>query len=105
MIRRINGRHVWLTAFACAAALTIASPAFAQSTGMVKGTVKDDKGQAVEGAKIVIEFAEGVNRKQETKTNKKGEFVQIGLQSGTYKITASKIRWIGLSRSTSSGSV
>jgi tetratricopeptide (TPR) repeat protein len=90
MIRRINGRHVWLTAFACAAALTIASPAFAQSTGMVKGTVKDDKGQAVEGAKIVIEFAEGVNRKQETKTNKKGEFVQIGLQPGTYKVTAEK---------------
>src|SRR5438034_6456655 len=90
MIRRINGRHVWLTAFACAAALTIASPTVAQSTGMVKGTVKDDKGQAVEGAKIVIEFAEGVNRKQETKTNKKGEFVQIGLQPGAYKVTAEK---------------
>src|SRR5207248_2096005 len=90
MIRRINGRHVWLTAFACAAALTIASPLTAQSTGMVKGTVKDDKGQAVDGAKIIIEFAEGVNRKQETKTNKKGEFVQIGLQPGAYKVTAEK---------------
>jgi tetratricopeptide (TPR) repeat protein len=90
MIRRINGRHVWLTAFACAAALTIALPALAQSTGMVKGTVKDDKGQAVEGAKISIEFAEGMNRKQETKTNKKGEFVQIGLQPGAYKVTAEK---------------
>src|SRR5207247_2263802 len=60
------------------------------SAGMVKGTVKDDKGEAVEGAKIVIEFAEGVNRKQETKTNKKGEFVQIGLQPGAYKVTAEK---------------
>src|SRR5205814_6831749 len=87
---RINGRHVWLTAFACAAALTIASPLVAQSTGMVKGTVKDDKGQAVDGAKIIIEFAEGVNRKQETKTNKKGEFVQIGLQPGAYKVAAEK---------------
>jgi tetratricopeptide (TPR) repeat protein len=90
MIRRNNGRHVWLTAFACATALTVALPALAQSTGMVKGTVKDDKGQVVEGAKISIEFAEGVNRRQETKTNKKGEFVQIGLQPGAYKVTAEK---------------
>ena len=90
MIRRINGRHVHLTLFACIAALALTVPASAQSTGMVKGTVKDDKGQPVDGAKISIEFAEGVNRKQETKTNKKGEFVQIGLQPGAYKVTAEK---------------
>ena len=90
MIRRISGRHVHLTLFACLAALALAVPAAAQSTGMVKGTVKDEKGQPVDGARISIEFAEGVNRKQETKTNKKGEFVQIGLQPGAYKVTAEK---------------
>src|SRR5256885_766193 len=90
MIRRSNGRHA--SALVCAGifALGLALPALAQSTGMVKGLVKDEKGQPVEGARITIEFAEGVTRKQETKTNKKGEFVQIGLQSGAYKITAEK---------------
>jgi tetratricopeptide (TPR) repeat protein len=90
MIRRVNGRHRWLLVCASVAALSLAVPAAAQTTGMVKGTVKDDKGQPVVGAKIVIEFTDGVNRRQETKTDKKGEFVQIGLQSGNYKVTAEK---------------
>jgi tetratricopeptide (TPR) repeat protein len=90
MIRRLNGRHVWGCVCAGVLALGIAVPAAAQSTGMIKGVVRDDKNQAVEGAKITIEFSEGVNRKQETKTNKKGEFVQIGLQTGAYKVTAEK---------------
>ena len=90
MIRRLNGRHVWVLVCAGVLAFGLAVAAAAQTTGMVKGLVRDDKGQPVEGAKITIEFAEGVNRKQETKTNKKGEFVQIGLQSGSYKITAEK---------------
>jgi Tfp pilus assembly protein PilF len=71
-------------------AIGLAAPAAAQSTGMVKGKVVDAKNEPVEGAKIVIEFAEGVNRKNETKTNKKGEFIQIGLFPGNYKVTASK---------------
>src|SRR3989442_14867597 len=90
MIRRLNGRHVWVLLCAGVLAFGLAVPAAAQTTGMVKGLVRDDKGQPVDGAKGTIEFAEGVNRKQETKTNKKGEFVQIGLQSGTYKATAEK---------------
>jgi tetratricopeptide (TPR) repeat protein len=90
MIRRLNGRHAAASVCALVAALALAAPAAAQSTGMVKGLVRDDKGQPVDAAKITIEFVEGVNRKQETKTNKKGEFVQIGLQSGAYKITAEK---------------
>ena len=89
MIRRLNGRHAGLTVCFAVIALVLALPAAAQTTGMVKGLVKDEKGQPVEGAKVTIEYTDGVNRRQETKTNKKGEFVQIGLQSGTYKITAS----------------
>jgi tetratricopeptide (TPR) repeat protein len=90
MIRRVNGRRSWLLAFAAVAALATALPAVAQSTGLVKGVVKDDKGQPVDGAKVTIEFQEGVNRKFEGKTDKKGEFLQIGLQPGSYKITAEK---------------
>jgi len=57
---------------------------------MVKGVVLDDKNQPVVDAKVVIEMNGGTGRKFETKTNKKGEYIQIGLASGSYKITAEK---------------
>ena len=47
MVRRVNGRLLWL-AGAAALALAIAVPAAAQSTGMIKGVVKDASGQPVE---------------------------------------------------------
>src|SRR5207244_803697 len=43
----------------------------------------------VENAKVTIEMTES-SRKYDTKTNKKGEFIQIGLTSGGYKVTAEK---------------
>ena len=89
MVRRVNGRLLWLVAGVALATLTLARPAAAQSTGMVRGMVKDMQGQPVENAKVVIE-AEGSNRKFETKSNKKGEFIQIGLPSGRYKVSAEK---------------
>ena len=90
MVRRLNGRLPWLVACAAGFALSLASPAAAQSTGMVKGVVKDAQGQPVEGAKVSIDMTEGVTRHFETKSNKKGEFIQIGLQSGPYKVIAEK---------------
>ena len=89
MVRRVNGRFLWL-AGAALLALAIAQPAAAQSTGMIKGVVKDASGQPVDGAKVNIDMSEGVNRHFETKTNKKGEFVQIGLPPGRYAVTAEK---------------
>ena len=67
----------------------LAVPGYAQ-TGQVKGKVVDAKNQPVDGAKVTIEMTGGMTRKFETKTNKKGEFIQIGLQPGDYKITAQK---------------
>lgn len=90
MVRRISGRPSWLFAAALIASLVAAVPAFAQSTGMVKGVVTDDKGQPIDGAKVTIEMNGGTGRKFETKTNKKGEYIQIGLASGSYKIVAEK---------------
>ena len=89
MVRRLNGRLPWLVA--CAAVLTLAlvSPALAQSTGMVRGVVKDAAGKPVEGAKISID-ADSNNRHFDTKSDKKGEFLQIGLAPGAYKVTAEK---------------
>lgn len=82
--------HLIRGVLALVVALGLSVPALAQSTGMVKGKVVDAKNQPIEGAKVLIEFAEGVTRKNETKTNKKGEFIQIGLFPGNYKVTASK---------------
>jgi len=90
MIRRINGRLPWLIGCVALIACAIALPAGAQSTGMVKGVVQDMQGQPVENAKVTIEMSEGTARKFETKSNKKGEFIQIGLRSGAYKVTADK---------------
>ena len=64
-------------------------PALAQ-TGQVKGKVVDGNNKPIEGAQIVIEMTEGMTRKYETKTDRRGEFVQVGLQPGQYRITASK---------------
>src|SRR5512138_2043076 len=64
-----------------------ASPALAQS--VVRGKVTDAQGKPVPDA--TIEFAStDSNRKTSTKTDKNGEFLQVGLQSGGYKVTASK---------------
>jgi tetratricopeptide (TPR) repeat protein len=65
------------------------TPAAAQ-TGGVKGKVVDAKNQPIEGAVIVIEMTEGMNRKYEVKSDRRGEFIQVGLQPGNYKITATK---------------
>jgi tetratricopeptide (TPR) repeat protein len=71
-------------------ALTVSAPAFAQS--ILKGTVVDAQGQPVEGASVVMESTQAASRRIETKTNAKGEFLQVGLPSGNYKITATKDR-------------
>lgn len=62
-------------------------PAAAQTTGQVKGKVVDGKGQPVDKAAVTIEFKGGVNMKREVKTNKRGEFIQVGLQPGPYLVT------------------
>ena len=89
MVRRVSARLLWVSIFAVAL-MALALPAAAQSTGMVKGVVKDAQGQPVEGAKVSIDMTEGVSRHFETKSNKKGEFVQIGLPPGNYMVSAEK---------------
>ena len=65
------------------------TPAYAQ-TGQVKGKIVDAKDQPVEKAQIIIEATDGMGRKFKVESNKKGEYIQIGLPPGQYRITASK---------------
>jgi tetratricopeptide (TPR) repeat protein len=73
-----------------AAGLLLGVEARAQGSGTARGKVVDDKGQTVEGAAVTLDYQGGVTRKQTTKSNKKGEYTQVGLQSGMYRITANK---------------
>jgi tetratricopeptide (TPR) repeat protein len=81
--------HLFRGVLALVLALAVCAPAVAQSTGMVKGRVVDAEGKPVADARITVEFPAG-GRKNETKTNGKGEYIQIGLVPGEYKVTATK---------------
>jgi len=69
-------------------ALSIAAPALAQST-MIRGKVIDAKQQPIPNVAITVESTDGSGRKFTTKTDKKGEFVQLLTASGMYRVTAS----------------
>jgi len=91
MLPVCSGRRLLMLVLAVLAAAIIASPTFAQTTGMVKGTVVDEKGRPIEGARITIESKDaGVNRTFTVTSNKKGEFAQIGIPPGQYRVTAEK---------------
>jgi len=86
-------RQVWLAACTAVLTLAVALPAVAQSTGMIRGVVKDATGKPVEGAKVNID-ADANNRHFDTKSDKKGEFIQIGLPPGQYKVSAEKDKMV-----------
>jgi tetratricopeptide (TPR) repeat protein len=77
-------RGVVAVAVLCAVSV---APALAQS--VVRGKVVDGQGKPVPDATILFE-ATDANRKTQTKTDKNGDFLQVGLASGAYKVTASK---------------
>ena len=68
--------------------ITSLPAAAAAQSGQIRGKVLDAEGKPVVGAVVVIEFAEGVTRKFEVKTDRRGEFIQIGLQPGAYRVSA-----------------
>jgi tetratricopeptide (TPR) repeat protein len=82
-------RRAVMTAVLGMAVAFVAAPAAAQS-GSIRGKVVDAQGNPVDGAKVSIQNIEVSGRSLDTKTNKKGEYMQVGLQPGRYKITATK---------------
>ena len=77
-----------VSAIALLTVILFAIPALAQ-TGGLRGKVTDAQGQPIEGAVVKIE-GKSTSRKAEVKTNKKGEYIQIGLFPGDYKVTVEK---------------
>ena len=56
MVRRFCVRPMWLVTLAIFAALAVVQPAAAQSTGVIKGMVVDEKNNPIEGAKVIMEM-------------------------------------------------
>lgn len=84
-VLQLGARLVAATTLALAFIIA-GTPATAQTTGTIKGKVVDGKGQPVDKAVVTIEFKGGTNMTREVKTNKRGEFIQVGLQPGPYYV-------------------
>jgi len=87
----MTGITIRRTVAICALAFGLASvapPAFAQS-GQIKGKVSAE-GVLVEGATVAIENLDKGAKALTTKTNKRGEYIQVGLYPGRYRITVTK---------------
>jgi tetratricopeptide (TPR) repeat protein len=87
MVCRDTARLFRVTFLAALVALGLALPGAAQN--LVVGKVTDIKGMPVEGAVVTIEQPSS-GRKYETKTNKNGEYTQVGLIAGAYTVTVTK---------------
>jgi tetratricopeptide (TPR) repeat protein len=88
----MTGITIRRTVAICALAIGLASaavPAFAQ-TGQIKGKVTDAQGNPVEGAIVSLQDLDKGGKPLTTKTNKKGEYMQVGLSPAQYKITVTK---------------
>ena len=83
-----NGRPLWPLMVAVLV-LAMALPAAAQPGGMIRGVVRDAKGEPVEGASVTMIMTD-TGRKFSVKTNSRGEFLQIGLSGGGYTVQAEK---------------
>lgn len=62
----------------------------------ISGVVKDEQGNGIKSAKIVIEFLEDAQVMREITVNKKGEWAIMGLGTGTWRVTASAEGYISV---------
>ena len=77
-------RVVWGAAII---SLTAASMGSAQSRTLVRGRIVDQAGQPLAGAEVLLEYLGSTPRTLTTTSNEKGEYVQVGLRPGSYRIT------------------
>jgi tetratricopeptide (TPR) repeat protein len=82
-----SGRPI-LRLLVALAIVATAVPAFAQG-GVLRGVIRDEAGAPVEGATVIITQT-GTGRKYEVKTNRNGEYLQVGLSTGAYTVMAEK---------------
>jgi tetratricopeptide (TPR) repeat protein len=87
----MTGTRISRSLTICAMVLALAAfatPAFAQA--QIKGKVVDAENKPVEGARVTLQQNGCQNRKYEVKTNRNGEYIQIGVTSCVYTVMAEK---------------
>lgn len=87
----MTGTRISRSLTICAVVVALAAfaaPAFAQ--GQIKGKVVDAQNKPVEGARITMQQDGCQNRKYEVKSDRNGEYIQIGITSCNYTVQADK---------------
>jgi len=87
--------HTSTRAVAALALTLVATLAFAQAMGQVRGRIVDEQGQPVPEAAIVMEYVGDVQITVTFTTNAKGEFLRSGLRTGTWRLQATKGELVG----------
>ncbi len=77
-----------VSTFALLSGLVLLAAPVAAQTGSVRGTVRNAQGEPVADAMVRLEYQGPTTRDYEVQTNDKGEYMQIGLYPGLYRITA-----------------
>ena len=67
--------------------LAVTLPSMAQ-TRIIQGKVTDNQDRPVAGASILIQPLDSTDRKYETRTDKKGQYVRMGIPGGEYRVVA-----------------
>ena len=84
-------RRTLVGAGAVLALIALPALTFAQGAqGVLRGTVTDETGKPVEGAKVIITLASDASNRWETTSNAKGEYLQAVGYPGAYTILCEK---------------
>lgn len=94
MIRQ-SLRRSWLIGTVAVGLLLVATSAFAQAQGSLRGLVVDEAGKPVPEAEIVLNYVGDVEITVSLKTNVRGEFTRAGLRTGEWKMQATKGTLVG----------
>jgi tetratricopeptide (TPR) repeat protein len=78
-----------LASAALLVSLALLPPPVAAQTGSVRGKVVSGEGEPLADATVLIEPQGGMSGRFELQTNERGEYTQVGLQLGPYRITVS----------------
>jgi Flp pilus assembly protein TadD len=70
--------------------LFLSSLVFAAVKGGIKGKILDEKNNPVSGASVTIISVDYPSQQYKLTTNKKGDFIQIGLDPGDYRLRCEK---------------
>lgn len=89
-MKRLASLAVLSAALTVTIALLLGPPPASAAVSGFRGIVVDEQGQPVPDVEVEIQFLGSPKRTYKVKTNKKGGFVRIGLDEGSYKIFLTK---------------